>query len=131
MINIYCLINPINNKPFYVGATKGRLSYRLYCHVKESANPLYNHTMKAIVINEIIDRGYKVKIDLLLSCHLTASDFYEKFFYDMLLMQGYSLVNYPSQFFYYSQRTNTRKGRYSCPKIYQKIFFKNTCIIIW
>lgn len=56
---VYCLINPINNKPFYVGKGKGkRAESHLMEHFVVYSTTSYN-TNKHKVINEILSVGLK------------------------------------------------------------------------
>lgn len=108
MIKIYCLVDPRNNLPFYVGATKIPLKSRLSGHIHEARvfrpnkyiqyYPLTYY--KHILINEIISCGIRPRIDLLYISSLIAVEHYEQFFYTMLKNQGFKLFNLESQFNY-------------------------------
>lgn len=37
-VQVYCLINPINDSPFYVGATQSELKHRLSSHIGDRGN---------------------------------------------------------------------------------------------
>lgn len=66
MINIYCLIDPRNNKPFYVGATKHKVNIRLSGHINEAKSYLPKHwSDKQKLINELLSEGKKPRTRLL------------------------------------------------------------------
>jgi hypothetical protein len=106
MIKIYCLVNPITNKPFYVGATKVALKTRLYAHIHEAKTFRINKyspqlsCKKHFLIKGLIESNSPPVIDLLYISPLLAIEYYETFFYKMLINQGFELFNSPSQFNY-------------------------------
>lgn len=57
---VYALIDPITNKPKYVGVTKHTLSFRLKSHMQAKDNG-----MKAHWIKKLKSKGLKPKIILL------------------------------------------------------------------
>jgi hypothetical protein len=106
MMQIYCLVNPITNQPFYVGATKVILKNRLSAHIHEALTFRLNKYVPQIsqnkhaIIKELTESNLKPKIDLLFISPLPAVEYYEAFFYDMLKKQGFTLFNSPSHFNY-------------------------------
>lgn len=103
MIQIYCLINPHNNRPFYVGATKLDLSNRLSVHITESKSilPIY-WNRKHYLMNYLISTNKRPRIRLLYTCSLIEVDYYEEFFYKMFISQGFRLLQ--SNSFNYSTK---------------------------
>lgn len=93
MITIYCLVNPITNRPFYVGATKSNLSARLSAHINESKAilPIY-WNRKNYLINYIISLNKRPIITPLHKCALFEVDHYEQLFYNVLTQQGFKLL---------------------------------------
>lgn len=97
MIKIYCLIDPRNNKPFYVGATKCRLYNRLSNHINECKTLLPEYwSSKHRLINEIKESGNRPVIHLIYECPKYATDHYERFFFNMLKGQGFDLLQNPT-----------------------------------
>lgn len=106
MMQIYCLVDPRNNCPFYVGATKVLLTTRLSGHINEAMHFIpnkfvlqYSHK-KHYLIKELIDSDLRPRIDLLYISPLFAVEYYESFFHDMLKMQGFKLFNSTGHFNY-------------------------------
>lgn len=98
MINIYCLVNPLTNKPFYVGATKGTLHGRLSGHIHESKTFIPKHwDRKHTLINEIIVCGSKPQIKLLFITPIYSAEYYELFFFHVLINQGFELLQSPPE----------------------------------
>ncbi len=107
MIQIYCLVDPRNNKPFYVGATKVLLKNRLSAHIHEAINFRtnkyaihYTSYKKHFLIKELVEANLKPRIDLLYLTPLLAVEHYERFFHNMLVAQGFELFNWTHQFNY-------------------------------
>lgn len=88
MVTIYCLINPFNNEPFYVGSTKCiRLKSRLSGH-----NTNYEGTrQKKELIKLIKSAGLKIEIMPLLLCSEKAAIKCETHIYKLLINAGYIL----------------------------------------
>lgn len=115
MIHIYCLIDPRNNKPFYVGATKMPLKNRLSAHI-HTANS-YRHNKYSIMytnsckknntIKDIISFSQRPKIELLKHCTNAEAEYYEYFFFKALVNQGFDILNTPSLFNYLKYIKNT------------------------
>lgn len=108
-IKIYCLVNPVNEYPFYVGATNGNLNVRLSAHLSEVAGDLFYYWfsppgLKHYVLREFIDRGIKPTIVLLHTCTIHDVDYYERFFYNLLISQGFLLTNDTTRFYYKNQK---------------------------
>ncbi len=119
MIRIYCLIDPRTTLPFYVGATKTRITSRLSGHLNEiKAYPSKYWNDKHRFINEIKETGYKVQVRLLQECSLHDADYYERFFYDLFISYGYTLLQSPPSHNYKMKLINEAKGRDK--KLYRK-----------
>jgi hypothetical protein len=107
MVHIYCLIDPRTNKPFYVGATSGKLNIRLSSHLSDCRlTPVDRHNNKMKLIRNILDSGKRPKIRLLQSVTLHEADHYEKFFFTLLRQQGFELLQQDYAFSYKSKRQN-------------------------
>lgn len=133
MINIYCLVNSVDNKPFYVGATKLKIENRLRSHVWETKSLFSPTNQKQLFIKKLLSEGHKPIIHLLQIVTINDVNHYEEFFYIMLKRQGFNLLQLPSAFSYKQLTTNFRwlRGDYVRVKKYNKIYFKNILIIIW
>lgn len=107
MIQIYCLVDPRTKCPFYVGATVVRLKNRLSAHIHEAVNfrpnkygMQYTTHKKHSLILELNKIGIKPIIDLLYTCTIHSVDYYEQFFNQMLINQGFELFNVTHHFNY-------------------------------
>lgn len=115
MISIYCLVDPRNNRPFYVGATKVLLKNRLSGHIHDAAvfqttqfaKPFTNHK-KHLLIKELISQSLKPRIDLLYTCSFATTNYYEYFFFSLLTAQGFEIFN-RSHSFNYQQHIGNNK----------------------
>lgn len=118
MVRIYCIADPRNGKPFYVGATRSKLNNRLSGHLNTAKSDIRYHNAfnpdktslnKAILFLEIIRvTGKKPRIIELLSVQSIEADHYEEFFYKMFKAQGFVLFQQSSAFGYHAARTNSR-----------------------
>lgn len=134
MINIYCLIDPRNNKPFYVGATIQPIETRLSGHISEIGTYSQKYRSdKMVCIAQLMNIGKRPKVRLLLSTSIYAVDFYEYFFYLMFIHQGYDLYQDNNRFYYYNQKNKSRlrKAKRQQLKKYMQLSYKNILIIIW
>lgn len=114
MINIYCLVDPRNNTPFYVGSTKRKLSLRLSGHISDSKgvfglrpykdNVLYVGYQKKLYIQSIINGGNKPQIVLLCSVAPHLTDLFEKYFYSYFKSQNIDLLQVSNRFNYQKQK---------------------------
>jgi hypothetical protein len=133
MIYIYCLFDPRNGRPFYVGATCYRLNIRLANHINE--RNVYSRRVwskKMQFIDGMMCAGVRPKVRLLYVSNIDTVDHYERFFHEMLVQQGYALLQKPHAFSY---KNTIRNGRYVSKykqlRKYHGIYFKNMLIIIW
>lgn len=118
MVSIYCLVDPRNNRPFYVGATRSKLNNRLSGHLVTAKDSIKYHNPysqdktalnKGILFLEIMRKtGKKPRIVELLRVQSIEADHYEKFFYLMFKNQGFILFQQSSAFGYHAARTNSR-----------------------
>lgn len=100
MIQIYCLVDPRNNRPFYVGATKvllknrlsGHISNALSFHPNEYTDRFPTKNKHAIVLS-LLNENKRPLIKWLYTCDIYSVDFYERFFYNVLTAQGFTLLN--------------------------------------
>lgn len=100
MIKIYCLVDPRNNKPFYVGATKTLLKNRLSGHISAAFSfneniytAKFSASKKHYLIKELINSGIRPNIHQLYTCDIYSVDYYEQFFHELLVSQGFELFN--------------------------------------
>lgn len=83
VVYIYALINPLNNKIFYVGASINPL-LRVRDHYSDSAIP----TPKSGLIKKIKDSGRKPKYVILKQTTVKYASKWEKFFYNKCKNEG-------------------------------------------
>lgn len=138
MINVYCLIDPRDRKPFYVGVTVSKINIRLAGHISEiKTYPPCNYSTKMAFIADIINSGKKPQTRLLITASIHDVDHYEYFFYKMFTHQGFNLIQKPTAFSY-SKKSITDKNKISLLnssnqriKKYSQLRYKNILIIIW
>lgn len=128
MITIYCLVDPQNNRPFYVGATRFDLKKRHAQHMNAGKQLRFQVTnptalqflpmhQRANTIEEIRLTGQLPVITPLYHCTKVTANFYEEFFYILLIKQGYYLHQAEKRFY----RTKKSKTiRYPHPSIIYK-----------
>lgn len=134
MINIYCLVDPRDGKPFYVGATNCRLNTRLSGHISESKTILPQYwNNKNKLINSILRDGKRPRIRLLKVATMGSVDHYEFFFYSMLTQHGFVLIQRTTAFHYKKRmiKLMARRSDNQHLRQYSKLYFKNILIIIW
>lgn len=108
MINIYCLIDPRTNLPFYVGATKSCLKKRLYNHLSIIHIPGKYGVMAARrdLIKNIVAEELKPEIKLLKQVLPHEVDFYENYFYSYYTDRGIELLQSKWLFNYQLKKLN-------------------------
>jgi len=74
-LNIYALINPINNSVFYIGCTHCPW-VRLNQHISQSRK---DNTQKSIIIQEIKKARYDIEMLILDKCQVDNASFWEEF----------------------------------------------------
>lgn len=104
MIKIYCLVNPLTGLPFYVGATKHRLSARISRHCSDNSRictPDDSHSYnKAVLFKQLKDMGLRPIIMLLFTTNKENVDICEKYFYNLFISQGIDLLQTNYNFLY-------------------------------
>lgn len=133
MYRVYCLIDPLDKKPFYVGATATPLTARLSGHINEVKTYCWQRSEKILHIENILKSNRRPKVRLLIIATLHSVDHYEKFFYDLLIKQGFTLLQKKTAFTY-SKKVKTlsaNKAHYQQVKKYMQLRYKNIIILIW
>ena len=103
MIKIYCLVDPITHKPFYVGATRRSLKDRLYSHIVGRFDPSYIKSLSSRrnkLIREIIEAGQTPLIYCLIIVPSDICDLFEREYYNLFLSQGIELLQHKHRFTY-------------------------------
>ena len=123
MISIYCLINPIDGKPFYVGATKFELRLRLFGHIGYANScPKNGGNEKNVLILDLIKNGLRPEIKWLHSTDIHGVDYWENYFYTMLSNQGFCLLQRVPKGQYKKLKGKKQEKQQCC---------KDSSIIIW
>jgi len=109
MITIYCLVNPITDIPFYVGATSRPIHIRLREHLISYPNsdfPRYQ------LITCLINGGYPPRLITLIKTDCEAAAiFYERFFYRLFINYGYRMLQ-SSEMLTYSKKRDKKKNKH-------------------
>lgn len=96
--NIYMLIDPDTNNPFYVGITKRGLKERLSNHFSTRNLGCYGYQNKILEIYNrrlhLPKRKRKPIIALLDECEFPESLYWEGFWIELLTTWGFELMNY-------------------------------------
>ena len=109
MVNIYCLIDPRNEKPFYVGATRLLPTLRLSCHLssaKRYAKKLSRDKSETIsgkkheLIHQIVSANLLPIIKVLEIANEDIAGAAESKHYFKLIQSGYDLLQAPKQLVY-------------------------------
>lgn len=105
--HIYCLFCPIDNEPFYIGATVGDLEKRLREHVLESEKYDTEKGLKCLKekkkkIRFILSNGVAPKILVIDTVPLPQSQIKEKEYYDKVQSLGFKLLQSPTRFNHHS-----------------------------
>lgn len=144
MVNIYCLVDPRNDYPFYVGATIKTIRERCMQHCC-GLNKVINwrpqrfyplDLKKKLLINEIFLAGFKTNVVLLAQVSDEVAHIYEAYFYNILNNQGYALFQYPVFCHYYANKPKSfikleKSNIQLFDNQYDNIYFKDLLIIIW
>ena len=88
---IYCLIDPLTQKPFYVGKTHTNLRSRLHLHVSNAR--CKGHTPTAQAILSIMASGKRPIIQLIETVPWDDWRDAEKFWIKLLKKNGHKLTN--------------------------------------
>lgn len=109
---IYCLKDPRNKKPFYVGSTEKSLNIRLAGHaVKTNRNSAGSISHKRfLLIQEIISEGYNIIIEVLDTVPFDRVDEVESGYYNTLKNEGNEMLQSEKHFTYQqsSLKTSTK-----------------------
>jgi len=90
-VNIYALINPINNSVFYIGCTHCPW-VRLNQHISQSRK---DNTQKSIIIQEIKKARYDIEMLILDKCQVDNASFWEEFYIELFKSYGFDLKQAP------------------------------------
>lgn len=102
VVYIYALINPIDNKPFYVGATINT-KQRLAAH--NSLNVIYGKAKYELTV-KIHKLGLRVKIKVLKKTDTANSEFWERYYFNKLNKKKAPLLQKPGKFSYHYKGNN-------------------------
>lgn len=91
-VNIYCLIDPRTGSPFYVGATRKKISIRLSEHKTAYASGKGVLAKKYNFIRAMIKEGFTPEVKLLRIVEHEKSDHYEYFYIRKFLRKGFDLI---------------------------------------
>lgn len=97
-IYIYCLVDPRNHKPFYVGATSD-LKSRMAAHRKSTPgnrineNCITNRRAKKIV--SILNSGHEIQVVVLKICVPRRAAKWEVYYYSLFADRGEKLIQLP------------------------------------
>lgn len=108
--NIYCLINPIDNNVFYVGATIFPIAKRCQQHISEAKKsryhpPFKSGTAKNNCINSILHHGFVPEFKLLESAEYSKGQERENWWYNEMVRQGNILLQDEYKLNYSSRET--------------------------
>lgn len=102
MVQIYALINPLDNQVFYVGATINPHT-RLRQHI---ASMSHCGNQKEKLINTLLNtHGVEPEMFILDTCTIDESGFWETFYTDLFRMYGFNLAKNISPYKYIKRRT--------------------------
>lgn len=107
-IKIYALSNPEDKSVFYVGATSGTLKERLAGHLSTKRTDCISGYIKDRIsfINNLVENGNIPEILLLKEVPLEETNYYEEFYYKSYLEKGSILIQDPTKFNYFKDRSN-------------------------
>lgn len=116
--SIYCLVNPVTDTPFYVGATNMILDKRLRAHITQRIATKRDTLSKKRIslINYLVGIGNPPTIRLLASVTKTRVNSGERMWYRKFIRDGHEMMQHPSFFNYKSViQRHAEEGRYSFP----------------
>lgn len=111
MYNIYVLINPIDNSPFYVGCTKKKLKVRLCEHIGTPGYDTGFLKEKEELIKKIFKNKLYPIIKLLRVVSFDKIDHYESFYYRKFLRAGNKMLQAGNRMCYQIQQTKSIHSR--------------------
>jgi hypothetical protein len=101
MIKIYCLVDPRDNTPFYVGATKQKLRKRLFYHMTKYNIHWAYKPRKEKLISILNEHLLPIIAPIILTEAINA-DTMERLAYQYLKSLGYNLLQAEYRFTYQS-----------------------------
>lgn len=94
LTTIYALIDPINSKVFYVGATERPLKDRLRSHISATKDTMKGNIRKNLYISKLLAAGVKPLIQEIEVCvGYTQPRYAERFWVYHYLISNHPLVN--------------------------------------
>lgn len=106
-VQIYALVNPVKQEPFYVGATISPLKTRLSQHLSRMQyTPGETALRRRKLINELIKKKTPPKIILLATCNENEVDHFESYYYNLFLSAGFDMIQKNNSFVYEKQYKN-------------------------
>jgi hypothetical protein len=111
---IYALVDPRNDTPFYVGATRYDLKNRLHWHLNFVPAGKRGKSVadgKVKLIKDLLKENKMPLIEVLANTTIEKVDFLEKFYYEKLTSEGFVLYQH-SSFFNSSGTKERHDGTY-------------------
>lgn len=119
MVRIYILVDPRNNTPFYVGASRASIYYLTIRHMSDlyfTKKPLPDDIvrLRKNILFEIRKAKMEVTILTLELCNKEEANKRERFYYDRLTELGYQLFNDKTKFHYHADRKKKPQQKKEC-----------------
>jgi hypothetical protein len=106
-ITIYCLINPLTNEPFYVGATVNPLQVRLSEHLFSSTCHGGFQQQRHDMMARIMKKKMRPVIFPLVVTTEKRVDYYEEYYYKRYTRMGFKLLQRNDKFSYSKDKKKT------------------------
>lgn len=90
---IYALLDPTDDKPFYVGSTRITIRLRLAAHISESLSDTMPKSAKCRKIKSLLDQDLRPLIEPLEECEGVYRAEREQHWYQLLKENGETLLN--------------------------------------
>lgn len=115
MVKIYVLINPVTKEVFYVGATKGDLSVRLKCHIRDAfseswVRPGTNKHCRRKLIHKLVKSAAAPIIQKMFECERIKSKEMEQTVYQLFHKNGIRLLQDGNKFYSHSHTISKSKS---------------------